>query len=78
MARLCRPGGSVLIANHFAGHAGGWSLAERLAAPLANLLGWHSDFPMERVLGHPKLHLVEQVQVRPLGLMTYLRFRRLE
>ena len=78
MARLCRPGGSVLIANHFAGHAGGWSLAERLAAPLANLLGWHSDFPMERVLGHPKLHRGEPVQVRPFGLMTYLRFRRLE
>jgi len=78
MARLCRPGGSVLIANHFAGRAEGWSLAERLAAPLANLLGWHSDFPIERVMGHPKLHLVEQVQVRPFGLMTFLRFRRLE
>lgn len=78
MARLCRPGGSVLIANHFAGHAEGWSLAERLAAPLANLLGWHSDFPISRIMGHPKLHLVEQVQVRPFGLMTFLRFRRLE
>lgn len=78
MVRLCRPGGSVLIANHFADHAGGWSPAERLAAPLANLLGWHSDFAIGRVLGHPKLQLVEQLQIRPLDLMTYLRFRRLE
>ena len=78
MVRLCRPGGSVLIANHFAAHAGGWSLAERLAAPLANLLGWHSDFAIGRVLGHPRLQLVEQLQIRPLGLMTYLRFRRLD
>jgi phosphatidylethanolamine/phosphatidyl-N-methylethanolamine N-methyltransferase len=78
MARVCRPGGSVLIANHFAGRAEGWSLIERLAAPLANLLGWHSDFPIDRVLGHPKLKLVEQVQVSPFGLMTYLRFRRVE
>jgi phosphatidylethanolamine/phosphatidyl-N-methylethanolamine N-methyltransferase len=78
MARLCRPGGSVMIANHFAGRAEGWSFAERLAAPLANLLGWHSDFPIERVLGHPLLKLEEQVQVRPFGLMTFLRFRRVE
>lgn len=78
MVRLCRPGGSVLIANHFAGRAEGWSLVERLAAPLANLLGWHSDFPIDRVMHHPKLRLEEQVQVRPFGLMTFLRFRRVE
>ncbi|NJS38551.1 MAG: methyltransferase domain-containing protein [Rhodobacteraceae bacterium] len=78
MVRVCRPGGSVLIANHFAGRAEGWSFAERLAAPLADLLGWHADFEMARVLGHPKLKLEEQVQVRPFGLMTFLRFRRVE
>ncbi|MFN6925764.1 MAG: class I SAM-dependent methyltransferase [Tabrizicola sp.] len=76
MVRLCRPGGSVLIANHFAGRAEGWSFAERLAAPLSNLLGWHSDFPIDRVMGHPGLKLEESRQVRPFGLMTYLRFRR--
>lgn len=78
MARVCRPGGSVLIANHFAGRTEGWSLAERLAAPLANLLGWHSDFALSRVTGHRLLKLEEQRQVRPFGLMTFLRFRRVE
>jgi phosphatidylethanolamine/phosphatidyl-N-methylethanolamine N-methyltransferase len=78
MARLCRPGGSVLIANHFAGMTDGWRLAERVAAPLANLLGWHSDFAIDRVLGDARLHLEEQVQVPPFGLMTFLRFRRVE
>ena len=78
MARVARPGGSVLIANHFAGHAEGWSFAERLAAPLANLLGWHADFAIDRVMGHPKLRLEETRQVRPFGLMTFLRFRRVE
>ncbi len=78
MVRVCRPGGSVLIANHFAGRVDGWSLAERLATPLADLLGWHADFQMARVLGHPRLKLEEQVQVRPFGLMTFLRFRRVE
>ncbi len=78
MARVVRPGGSVLIANHFAGRAEGWTLAERLAAPLANLLGWHADFVIDRVLGHPMLRLEEHAQVRPFGLMTFLRFRRVE
>jgi phosphatidylethanolamine/phosphatidyl-N-methylethanolamine N-methyltransferase len=78
MVRVCRPGGSVMIAGHFANRAKGWALAERLAAPLANLLGWHSDFAIERVLGHPLLKLEEEVQVRPFGLMTFLRFRRVE
>lgn len=78
MARVCRPGGSVLIANHFAGRTEGWARVERLAAPLANLLGWHSDFAIARVLGHPGLRLEEERQVRPLGLMTFLRFRRVE
>jgi phosphatidylethanolamine/phosphatidyl-N-methylethanolamine N-methyltransferase len=78
MARVVRPGGSVMIANHFAGRAEGWTFVERMAAPLANLLGWHSDFAIERVLGHPKLRLEETRQVRPFGLMTFLRFRRVE
>jgi phosphatidylethanolamine/phosphatidyl-N-methylethanolamine N-methyltransferase len=79
MTRVVRPGGSVLIGNHFAGRAAeGWAIAERMAAPLANLLGWHTDFALERVLGHPKLRLEEQRQVRPFGLMTFLRFRRVE
>lgn len=78
MARVCRPGGSVMIANHFANRAEGWTIAERLAAPLANLLGWHSDFSLDRVLHHPQLRLEQQVQVRPFGMMTFLRFRRVE
>ena len=78
MARVTRPGGSVLIANHFAGRAEGWTFVERLAAPLADLLGWHADFAIDRVLGHPKLRLEETRQGRPFGLMTFLRFRRVE
>jgi len=80
MVRLCRPGGSVLIAGHFAGRfagrAEGWSLVDRLAAPLADRLGWHADFAIDRVLGHPRLALEERAQIRPFGLMTFLRFRR--
>ncbi len=78
MARLCRPGGSVLIAGHYANQARGWAGVERRLAPLADVLGWHSDFTIDQVLGHPHLRLEERRTLPPLGLMTFLRFRRVE
>jgi phosphatidylethanolamine/phosphatidyl-N-methylethanolamine N-methyltransferase len=78
MARVCRRGGSVLVANHFARDKGGWAALERLAAPLADALGWHSDFSRDEVLAEPRLALVEETGLPPLGLMTYLRFRRVD
>jgi phosphatidylethanolamine/phosphatidyl-N-methylethanolamine N-methyltransferase len=77
MVRVCRVGGDVMIANHFAREKGGWSVISRLAAPLANLLGWHSDFDQARVMGDARLRLEETANLPPFGMMTYLRFRRI-
>ncbi|SEN06537.1 phosphatidylethanolamine/phosphatidyl-N-methylethanolamine N-methyltransferase [Gemmobacter aquatilis] len=78
MARVCRIGGHVLIVNHFAAEgSGALARLERLFAPLSDLLGWHSDFARARVLGDARLHLVEEDALPPLGLMTYLRLRRI-
>lgn len=79
MARVLRPGGTVLIVNHFARepHENGWlPWFERRLAPLANLLGWHSDFERARVLSTPGLRLVEETHLPPLGMMTLLRLRK--
>ncbi|MGL5012494.1 MAG: class I SAM-dependent methyltransferase, partial [Paracoccaceae bacterium] len=38
MVRVCRVGGSVMIANHFAREVGGWGIVTRMFAPLAHLL----------------------------------------
>lgn len=73
IARVLRPGGSVVIVNHFARDTGLLARAERLAAPLSNLLGWHSDFDRARVLGEPSLRLVEECTLPPAGMMTLLR-----
>lgn len=78
MARVCRIGGAVLIVNHFARARSGWATVERMAAPLANALGWHSDFSRAEVLSEPRLKLVEDKALPPFGLMTYLRFRRVD
>ena len=76
MARVCRPGGEVLILNHFARDRGALSLVERAFAPLADLLGWHSDFPIDRVLGAEALQLEERTAFPPLGIFTFLRLKK--
>lgn len=77
MVRVCRVGGHVLIVNHFAAEGRGlMARLDRLFAPLSDLLGWHSDFPRARVMGDARLKLVEEGALPPLGMMTYLRLRR--
>lgn len=76
MARVCKPGGEVLIINHFARDQGLLARIERFFAPFANRLGWHSDFPMARVLGEPRLETAEIRAFPPLGMFTFLRKRR--
>jgi phosphatidylethanolamine/phosphatidyl-N-methylethanolamine N-methyltransferase len=77
MVRVCRVGGDIMIANHFAREKGGWTTVARVIAPMANMLGWHSDFDQARVMGDARLRLEEQAQLPPFRMMTYLRFRRI-
>lgn len=72
IARVCKPGGQVVITNHFARDKGFLAALERISAPLENILGWHSDFEIERVLQEPSLRIVEQGTLPPMGMMTFL------
>lgn len=72
MARVCKPGGKVVITNHFAGQTGLMARAEQVIAPFANLLGWHSDFEINTVLEQPDLALKERKEIPPIGMMTFL------
>ncbi|MGB8812180.1 MAG: class I SAM-dependent methyltransferase [Paracoccaceae bacterium] len=76
LARVCKPGGSVYIVNHFARQTGFLSYVERATAPLENLLGWHSDFARAAVMGCPHLRLTSEQTLPPLGMMTMLRFTK--
>jgi phosphatidylethanolamine/phosphatidyl-N-methylethanolamine N-methyltransferase len=76
MARVCKPGGEVLIVNHFARDSGALAVAERAAAPFADLLGWHSDFAMDVVLGETNLALEDTRPLPPFGMFTFLRQRK--
>ncbi|MGX0976204.1 phosphatidylethanolamine/phosphatidyl-N-methylethanolamine N-methyltransferase [Roseovarius sp. MBR-51] len=72
IARVLRPGGQVIITNHFKHERGVWAGLARAAAPLENLLGWHSDFEMGSVLQDPRLRVVERRELPPMGMMTFL------
>lgn len=76
MARVCRPGGEVLILGHFLHQTGALGFLGRRMAPLADQLGWHPDFPMAPVLSCSQLEPVEQVPSPPFGMFTRLRLRR--
>ncbi len=72
IARVLKPGGKVVITNHFAKTTGVMAGLERVAAPMANLIGWHSDFKMDTILQEPSLQISELRKLPPLGMMTFL------
>jgi phosphatidylethanolamine/phosphatidyl-N-methylethanolamine N-methyltransferase len=76
IVRVTRPGGRVVVVNHFATDRGMRAKVEELMTPFASRLGWHPDFRVERVLGRSDLRLVEQRPIAPLGLYTLMVFER--
>src|SRR5262245_32301310 len=76
LARVCRPGGEVIIVNHFSAEEGMRGWVERRMAPFADMLGWRPVFDMERVLVCEDLQLVEKRGLRPFGLFTMMRFHK--
>lgn len=74
--RVCRPGGDVVIVNHFAAESGLRLFIEKCLAPLANTLGWEPDFSIDRVLSGSGLRLVEKRALSPFGLFTLLHLRK--
>jgi phosphatidylethanolamine/phosphatidyl-N-methylethanolamine N-methyltransferase len=76
LARVCRPGGEVLIVNHFSSEAGMRGWVERRMAPFADKLGWRPVFEVDRVMVCDDLHLVERRGLRPMRLFTMMRFTK--
>lgn len=78
IARVCKPGGQVVITNHFQRKRGVLASVERVFAPLADTIGWHSDFEIETVLQQDALSVELQKALPPLGMMTFLVLRKSE
>ena len=74
LERVCKPGGEVIIINHFSQDFGVRGKFEKAIAPFAEHLGWRPEFPISRVMTQNNLSLKENVQISPFGLFTMLRF----
>lgn len=73
LARVCKPGGEVILVNHFSRDEGVRGWVERRMAPFADHLGWRPVFDLERVMGCDELQILERRALRPMGLFTMLR-----
>ncbi len=76
IARVCKPGGKVVITNHFARETGVLSVIEKIISPFANSIGWHADFRIEQILNEDCLSVIVQKRLPPLGMMTFLAFEK--
>jgi len=76
VARVTKPGGTVLICNHFSVEKGLRSLVEKRLAKFADVLGFRSEFPLETLMVSGKLQLKSKTPVNPFGFFTLLEFTR--
>lgn len=74
--RVCRRGGTIFILNHFSGNRT-WRLLERIARPLADRIGFRSDFSFdEHILGHDwEVCSVKTVNLFGLSRLVEIRNR---
>src|ERR1700727_2474604 len=73
MRRLVRPGGDILLINHFAAARGPRWWLERTMAPASRALGWHPDFAMDAIFSAEDLARIETESVSPFGIFTLVR-----
>jgi len=76
LARVCKPGGEVILVNHFSQDDGVRGWVERRMAPFADQLGWRPVFDVNQVLVCDDLDIVERRALKPMGIFTMLRMKK--
>lgn len=75
MRRVCKPGGSLYVVNHFRQSNPVVSMLERMMAPFSRLVGFHPDFSLEHFLEQTGFTAAEKIPVNLFGYWTLLRSR---
>ena len=77
-ARVLKPGGEIVLVNHFAAEHGARRAFELAFAPVARRLGWRAEFPWRRLTAWrervPAIRLIERRPMPPLGLFSLVRY----
>jgi phosphatidylethanolamine/phosphatidyl-N-methylethanolamine N-methyltransferase len=76
MARVCRPGGTVIVVNHFRSENRVLGFLEGLLTPASRWIGFRLDLPVASVVPTAGLELVTMRKVNLLGLWRLLEFRK--
>ena len=78
--RVLRPGGALIVMNHFAAPRGLRAGVERQMETAAAWLGWHPNFPYSTVgdwIGsRPDARIVERSELAPMKMFTLLRIEK--
>jgi phosphatidylethanolamine/phosphatidyl-N-methylethanolamine N-methyltransferase len=73
MRRVCKPGGTLVIVNHFTSANPAMRWLEKRLAPLAGKIGFHADFPLDTFIAAGRLRVRE---TRPSNLFGYWKLLR--
>jgi phosphatidylethanolamine/phosphatidyl-N-methylethanolamine N-methyltransferase len=81
-ARVVKPGGQIILVNHLYSERGLAAAVERLLAQKARKVGLRPEFPFARLAdwaaNHGGAELIERRKIKPFGVYTLVRFRRVE
>ena len=81
-ARVVKPGGQIILVNHLYSERGLAAAVERLLAQKARTVGLRPEFPFARLAdwaaNHGGAELIERRKIKPFGVYTLVRFRRVE
>jgi len=68
MIRVCRPGGRIIMLNHFSNGNKMIAAVEKVISPMTKRLGWRTDLSLNTVLEGTDLHVARKQNVNPLRL----------
>lgn len=78
MARVLRPGGEIVLVNHFGQEGGPVAALERAIAPLCAKVGWSSDFKASRIDTWARARGLGTIGPTPVILGGYFKLLRIK
>lgn len=73
MVRVCRPGGQILLINHFRSNNPWIARVVDSAGNLTKRLGWRTDLALDGLLDELPIRLDDRSKSNPFSLFTVLR-----